>query len=61
MLTNLESRSNLLVLTDHFSRYALAYPTKNQSAKTVADNCYKFFEVCSFCFNREILINYNVL
>ena len=27
---------NILVATDHFTKYALAYPTRNQEAKTVA-------------------------
>ncbi len=36
---------NVLVITDHFSRYAQAYPTKNQTAKTTARVLYDNFVV----------------
>lgn len=35
--------SNILVITDHFSKYALAIPTKNQTARTTADILYNDF------------------
>ena len=37
--------SNVLVITDHFSKYALAIPTKNQSALTTAKVLYNEFIV----------------
>ena len=34
---------NILVITDHFNRFAIAIPTKNQTAKTSADVLYREF------------------
>lgn len=36
---------NILVITDHFTRYSQAIPTKNQTAKTTADALFNFFIV----------------
>ena len=38
---------NVLVLTDHFTKYAIAIavPTKNQTAKTMADSIFNHFVV----------------
>ena len=36
---------DVLVITDHFSRYAQAYPTKNQTAKTTAKVLFERFVV----------------
>ena len=34
---------NILVITDHFTRYAKAFPTSNMSAKTTAEKLMLFF------------------
>ena len=34
---------NILIVTDHYTKYALAIPTKNQSAKTTAEVFYNHF------------------
>lgn len=36
---------NILVITDHFTRYAMAIPTKNQTAKTTAEAFFNNFVV----------------
>lgn len=36
---------NVLVITDHFTRYAIAIPTRNQTAKTTADAFFNNFIV----------------
>ena len=38
-------QSNVLVITDHFTKYAIAVPTHNQTAKTTADAFYDNFVV----------------
>ncbi|XP_060594144.1 uncharacterized protein LOC132748508 [Ruditapes philippinarum] len=37
--------SNILVITDHFTKYALAIPTRNQTAKTTAETLFNNFIV----------------
>lgn len=44
---------NVLVVTDHFSRYAQAYPTKDQKARTVAKVLWKNF-FCRFGFPAKL-------
>lgn len=44
---------NVLVVTDHFSRYAQAYPTKDQKASTVAKTLWKNF-FCRFGFPAKL-------
>ena len=36
---------NILVLTDHFTKYAVEVPTKNQTVKTTADAIFNHFVV----------------
>ncbi|KAK7909563.1 hypothetical protein WMY93_014247 [Mugilogobius chulae] len=44
METDSKGLSNVLVVTDHFTRYAQAFPTKNQTSQTVAKTLVeKFF------------------
>ena len=38
-----EGYQHLLVMTDHFTRFAMAFPSRNQLAKTVADAFYSSF------------------
>jgi transposase InsO family protein len=40
-----EVSKNILVVTDHFTKYAQAFPTKNQTAKTTADVLFHKFIV----------------
>ena len=40
---------NILVITDHYTKYAIAIPTKNQTAKTTAE----------FFFN-QFIVNYGI-
>ena len=40
-LNQLLSIKNTLVLTDHFTRYAMAFITKDQKAKTIVHILYK--------------------
>ena len=42
-LNQLLSVKNVLVLTDHFTRYAMAFITKDQKAKTIAHILYERF------------------
>ena len=44
---------NILVITDHFTKYAQAYPTRDQTAKTVATTLWENF-ICHYGFPRRI-------
>ncbi len=44
---------NVLVVTDHFSRFAQAYPTKDQKARTVAKVLWRNF-LCRFGFPAKL-------
>lgn len=37
--------SNILVITDHYTKFAMAIPTKNQTARTTAETFYQNFIV----------------
>ena len=41
--------SNILIITDHFTKFALAVPTKNQTAKTTAE-----------AFLNEFIVHYGI-
>ncbi|XP_064417743.1 uncharacterized protein LOC135358269 [Latimeria chalumnae] len=45
---------NILVITDHFSKYAQAYPKKDQTARTVARTIWEDF-ICHYGFPKRIL------
>jgi hypothetical protein len=40
-----KGHSNILVITDHYTKFAMAIPTKNQTAKTTAEAFYNNFVV----------------
>lgn len=44
---------NILVITDHFTRYAMAVPTRNQLASTTAKVLYEQF-ICHYSFPERI-------
>lgn len=44
---------NILVITDHFTRYAQAIPTRNQTAKSTAKALYENF-VCHYSFPARL-------
>lgn len=44
---------NILTLTDHFTKYPFVYPTKDQTAKTVANDLWEN-AICNFGFPNRI-------
>jgi hypothetical protein len=44
-LESAKGYGNILVITDHFTKYALAIPTRNQTAKTTAEALFNNFIV----------------
>ena len=56
----------ILLLTDHFTRYTQAYPTKNKAAKIAANHLYNYFIRYSayhpkYCSIREDSLKMNFL
>ena len=47
---------NILVITDHFTRYAQAIPTRNEMAKTTA-NCLWENSIQHYCFPARLHID----
>ena len=45
---------NVLVITDHFTRYALAYPSKTQTAQATARILWDYF-ICHYGFPEKII------
>jgi transposase InsO family protein len=45
--------TDILVITDHFTRYAIAIPTKGQTAKTTADKLFTHF-ICHYGFPARL-------
>ena len=46
---------NVLVITDHFTRYALAYPSKTQTAQATARILWDNF-ICHYGFPRSLFL-----
>ena len=49
-----ETRENVLVITDHFTRYALAYPSKTQTAQAIARILWNNF-ICHYGFPEKFI------
>jgi hypothetical protein len=47
---------NILVITDHFTRYAQAIPTRNKMAKTTANCLWEYF-IQHYCFPARLHID----
>ena len=48
------NRKNVLVITDHFTRYALAYPSKTQTAQAIARILWNNF-ICHYGFPEKFI------